>query len=387
MKKLLDFLLIFSIVYLIFSFFLPKENPNDLNGDITFESSKSSYTIPASVWLLVTNNSNETLEFHTCRDIKINNSWEYLSFPEEFCKDLIVTSGDKYTLDYANYYEKFEKTWNYIFEINISDKKYLSQFEVENKSGIWKIFVALFYAPIYNLLIFILDIFSGSLWIAIILITILIRIALLWPQHKMMVSQRKLQAIQPKIKDLQEKHKHDKQALWVKLLELYKQEKVNPMWSCGFLLIQMPILLVIYNILINVTDPSNHYYIYEILKWFDLSSISYNFLWLDLLWQWWIAWFILALIVAIVQFIQVKLSLVSNKSNTKNIVLEKKKWDNSYNQFMPDPEMMNKFMLYGMPAMVWVFTYSLFAWIWIYWGIWTLFMIFQQLIVNKIVKK
>jgi membrane protein insertase Oxa1/YidC/SpoIIIJ len=42
-------------------------------------------------------------------------------------------------------------------------------------------------------------------------------------------------------------------------------------------------------------------------------------------------------------------------------VLEKKKGDAGYNQFMPDPNMMNKFMLYGMPAMVVVFTYHLFA--------------------------
>jgi hypothetical protein len=60
----------------------------------------------------------------------------------------------------------------------------------------------------------------------------------------------------------------------------------------------------------------------------------------------------------------VKLSLSNNKpSNTskKDIVLEKKAGANDYSSFMPDPEVMNKFMLYGMPAMVAVFTYSLFA--------------------------
>jgi membrane protein insertase Oxa1/YidC/SpoIIIJ len=54
---------------------------------------------------------------------------------------------------------------------------------------------------------------------------------------------------------------------------------------------------------------------------------------------------------------------------------------------MPDPEMMNKFMLYGMPVMVAVFTYTLVAWVGLYWGMSTLFMIVQQLIVNKILKK
>jgi membrane protein insertase Oxa1/YidC/SpoIIIJ len=46
-----------------------------------------------------------------------------------------------------------------------------------------------------------------SLGFAIIAITILIRLALVYPQHKMMVSQKKLQAIQPKIKKLQEQYK------------------------------------------------------------------------------------------------------------------------------------------------------------------------------------
>jgi membrane protein insertase Oxa1/YidC/SpoIIIJ len=54
---------------------------------------------------------------------------------------------------------------------------------------------------------------------------------------------------------------------------------------------------------------------------------------------------------------------------------------------MPDPEMMNKIMLYGMPVMVAVFTYSLFAWVGLYWLISTLFMILQQLFVNRVLKK
>jgi membrane protein insertase Oxa1/YidC/SpoIIIJ len=84
----------------------------------------------------------------------------------------------------------------------------------------------------------------------------------------------------------------------------------------------------------------------------------------------------------------VKLSLADKNKNIdkKWVVLEKKKWDDSYSQFMPDPEMMNKFMLYWMPAMVWVFTYTLFAWVGIYWWVSTLFMLVQQLIVNKKIK-
>jgi YidC/Oxa1 family membrane protein insertase len=56
-------------------------------------------------------------------------------------------------------------------------------------------------------MIFLVKTFSGSLGWAIISITIFLRMLLVWPQHKMMVSQRKLQALQPKIKEIQEKYK------------------------------------------------------------------------------------------------------------------------------------------------------------------------------------
>lgn len=67
---------------------------------------------------------------------------------------------------------------------------------------------------------------------AIIAITVIIRIILLFPQHKMMVSQRKMQAIQPKIKALQEKHKGNQQQVGLELMKLYKEEGVNPLGSC-----------------------------------------------------------------------------------------------------------------------------------------------------------
>jgi YidC/Oxa1 family membrane protein insertase len=71
-----------------------------------------------------------------------------------------------------------------------------------------------------------------SLGWAIILVTIIIRVILLYPQHKMMVSQRKLQLIQPKIKEVQDKHKGNPQLLGMELMKLYKEENVNPMGSC-----------------------------------------------------------------------------------------------------------------------------------------------------------
>ena len=175
----------------------------------------------------------------------------------------------------------------------------------------------------------------------------------------------------------------------MKMMELYKKENVNPVWSCGFLLIQMPILLVIYYIIIWIQNPSNIYYLYWFHDLFTLSEINFNFYWLNLLQNWWIQGLILAVLVALIQFVQIKLSLINKSNDDKKswVVLEKKSWDDKYSNMMPDPDMINKFMLFWMPVMVWIFTYSLFAAVWIYWWISTLFMLFQQLIVNKIIKK
>ena len=204
-----------------------------------------------------------------------------------------------------------------------------------------------------------------------------------------MVSQRKMQAIQPKIKKLQEKYKGKQQEMGVELMKLYKTEGVNPMGSCGLLLIQMPILLVIYRIIMDITSVKNEFYLYSFIPEFHVSQIDYKFFELDLLGAGWVAGLLLALSVAVIQYIQVKLSFAGRAKDEKKdwVVLEKKKGEDSYNSMMPDPDMMNKIMLYGMPVMVGVFTYTLIAWVGLYWWISTLFAIFQQLFVNKIIKK
>ena len=387
MKKFLDILLIVLLTVLIINLFGDK-NERIINHTLSFEFDDNDYTIPASVLVNVVNNTTWSIDFNTCDDIKITYSGEDLLFTWAFCKDITLTTLSWTVIDYSSEYNLFKHTWKYNLSVNFDDKEYFDQFELENSGSIKKLFVGLFYAPMYNLMIFLLNSFSWVFWWAIITITAIIRIVLLWPQHKMMVSQKKLQAVQPKIKEIQEKYKWQQQILWMKLMELYKKEKVNPMWSCGFLLIQMPILLVIYNIILSIKDPSNFFYTYSFLANFDLNSINYNFYGLDLLWSWGLAWLGLWLTVAIIQFIQIKLSLASKEADNKKwVVLEKKKWNEWYSQFMPDPAVMNKFMLYWMPAMVWVFTYTLFAWVGLYWGISTLFMLFQQLIVNKILQK
>jgi YidC/Oxa1 family membrane protein insertase len=383
--KIMNFLIIFLLTIIVVNVFFKDKEPVS-NWVLNFKVEKTSYTIPASPVLTISNNTAASIKLNTCTDISINYSWEKLAFPKEFCKDLEIKPNTKEQVAYNKYYDKFWNTGIYNFLIKLDKKEYITQTEIENKWVISKLFVGLVYAPLYNLTVFFLKLFNNSLGWSIITITLIIRWFLLYPQHKMMISQRKLQAIQPKIKEIQAKYKWNSQMLGLEMMKLYKEEKVNPFWSCWLLLIQMPILLVIYNIFINIKDYANVYYVYGSLWTYNLDGMSHNFFWVDLLWVWWITWISLWIFIAVIQYYQVKLSLTKN-TNTKWVVLEKKKDASDYQSFMPDQELLNKFMLYWLPAMVWVFTYSLLAWVWVYWGISTIFTIFQQLIVNKIVKK
>ncbi len=390
MKKFLDIFLIVIITFLLINMFGSFNKKDEQKTWLDIEFSQKSYTVPASVWINVSNYTDKIVKIDICKDITIRKSGEKVDFKWDICNQIEIKPSKVEKIDYSKEYSKFMSFWKYSLEAQVWDKKYNDNFELENKGSITKIFISLIYAPIYNLVVWLIVLFAGSFGWAIFWVTVIIRLVLLYPQHKMMVSQRKLQAIQPKIKKIQEQYKNDKQKLWVEIMNLYKKEKVNPFGSCGFLLIQMPILLVIYNIILGIQDPSNIYYIYDFLNNFHLTDINFDFFGLDLLKSGWTQGLILAITIAVIQFIQIKLSLSYNKTEDKDknkVVLEKKKWASDYSNMMPDPEMMNKFMLYGMPLMVWVFTYTLFAWVWIYWWISTIFMVFQQLIVNKIVKK
>jgi len=388
MKKIIDILMIVWLTLLIVNLF-SNNTQNNITNEIIFKTTKSSYTTPASVILNTKNNTDKDISFNTCENIKINYAWEDIVIKNKsFCKNIELKTNEEIDIDYTEEYNDFFNTWNYVFKINILEKEYLTQFEIENPWTIRKLFTSLFYAPIYNLMVFLIWLFWWTLWWSIILLTIIIRLFLLYPQHKMMVSQNKLQALQPKIKEIQEKYKWQQQVIWVKLMELYKKEKVNPMWSCWFLLIQMPILLVLYRVILSIEDVSNWYYLYPALSDFNLSNVVFNFYWLDLLASGWIAGFILAITVWLIQFVQIKLSFKNkNNTNKKDVVLEKKKDQSDYSQIMPDTETINKFMQWWMPIMVAVFTFNLFAWVWIYWWISTLVMLLQQLIVNSKLKK
>jgi len=91
--------------------------------------------------------------------------------------------------------------------------------------------------------------FLQSYGLAIIVLTLIIKVVL-YPLHaKQVKSSVKMSEMQPKIKALQAKYAHDKQMLNVKMMELYKTEKFNPASGCLPVLLQMPIIFGLFALL------------------------------------------------------------------------------------------------------------------------------------------
>lgn len=90
--------------------------------------------------------------------------------------------------------------------------------------------------------------------VAIIIMTILIKVALFPITHKSYESTSKMSAIQPKMKELQAKYKDDPKRLNVEMSQLYQKEGVNPMSGCLPMVLQMPILFAVYGMLMKYFD-------------------------------------------------------------------------------------------------------------------------------------
>ncbi len=392
-NRLLNFLLAFIITILVFNLFFTDKKSEEVKKQWIFlKFQKNDYTIPNSPVLELENNTDNNITFNTCKNleifkdsIKIENN-----IPEAFCKEENVAANTKYLFKFDSLSKLFFISWNYSFNLNINNQKYIASYTQHEKWIFNNFFSNVFYAPVYNFFVFLIQLLPNhSLWLVIIIITLIIRIILLMPQHHILLNSKKMNELQPKIKEIQEKFKWDQAKIWMELLELYKKEWVNPLWSCLPLLIQFPLLIVLYWVISEISHIANYYYLYSPLKDFNISQINTDFIWLDLMVAWWIAWWILAITIWLSQWLQIKLSLAKQEKNKEKWSLVKKESnpDNPMSDFMPDPNMMNKFMLWWMPWMLTVTAYFMPTWVWIYWLISTVFTIFQQMVVNKILEK
>ncbi len=225
--------------------------------------------------------------------------------------------------------------------------------------------------PILNLLVVIYDYIPGhDLGVAIVILTLLLKL-ILWPlSQKALKSQRALQVIQPKIKELQEKYKDDKQRMAKELMDLYKKEQVSPFSSFVPILIQLPILIALYQVLIKSLGAETLGGLYSfVYNPEHLNTISFGILNLSQ------KNLVLAVLAGLAQFIQSKMMI--QQQPPKEVVKKPGAKDEAM------LGMMNKQMLYFMPAFTVFIGATLPAGLTLYWLVSTVLMIVQQWIFFK----
>jgi YidC/Oxa1 family membrane protein insertase len=102
---------------------------------------------------------------------------------------------------------------------------------------------------IHTLLAAVLPSASGLTWgLSIVLLTVTVRLVLFPLFVKQIKSQRRMQELQPLVKELQKKHKGDRETLNRELMELYKQNHANPISGCLPLLLQLPVFFALFHV-------------------------------------------------------------------------------------------------------------------------------------------
>lgn len=231
------------------------------------------------------------------------------------------------------------------------------------------LFNTFFYQPIFNLLVFLYNsVTFQDLGIAIILLTVIIKL-ILWPLSKKSIkSQQSLQALQPKIDALKTKYKGNQQEMGKEMMALYKENKINPFSSCLPLILQLPFFIAVYQVLSKGLD-NNFATLYPFITRPELIS-PYLLGFLDLS----KSNIYLAVLAGAAQFWQAKMMMAKR-------VDVKAGGEGSKDENMA--AIMSKQMLYFMPALTVFIGVTLPGGLTLYWLTITLLTILQQVLMVK----
>lgn len=224
-----------------------------------------------------------------------------------------------------------------------------------------------FYDPLLNLLVVLYKTLAfNNLGLAIIFLTVLIRVILFPLFQKSARYQIIMQKLQPKVTELQRKYKDDKTKQTEELLALYRENKTNPFSGFLFILLQLPILIALYQIFLNILKPEIFVRLYSfvqapaelhptLLGLINLASPS----------------ILMVGLAAIAQYFQISTALPKPQKDHQPSAQEK----------------MSKRMAYVAPVLTIFIFYTLPAAVSLYWLTTSLFSVVQQELIQKNLKK
>jgi YidC/Oxa1 family membrane protein insertase len=237
------------------------------------------------------------------------------------------------------------------------------------------IFNALFYNPLYNGLIFLLSLLPGAdVGLAIILFTILVKLALFPLSKKAVRTQMALKSLEPELARIKTEYKDNQTKQAEATMRLYRDNNINPFSGFFVLFIQLPIIIALYFVFLRGGLPSIHT---ELLYPFVTApgDVSMSFLGLvDVSTR----NIVLAFLAAAAQFFQVRFAMPP--------VPPKKEGEAP--SFKDDlARSMSMQMRYVMPVLTFIIGFRLPAAIPLYWAVSSLFTLGQELYLRRTFKK
>lgn len=233
-------------------------------------------------------------------------------------------------------------------------------------------FKTLIYIPLYNILVLILNIQWIDAGIAVIILTVLVKVILYPLAKKATVTQTRMKEKEGELNSIKEKYK-DKQEQAVKVMEFYKTNNINPFSSILMILVQIPIIYSLYFIFLKSGLPNiDTSVLYSFVK--VPAAVSMNFLGLLDVSQ---KSAILAALAAITSFLQMHLASSVKTDTNKNSSSSKEDFS----------MMLNKQMKYTMPLIVFFISWKISGVIALYWFVSNLVGIAQDVYVRRQMSK
>lgn len=234
------------------------------------------------------------------------------------------------------------------------------------------IFHNFFYEPLYNSLVFLIDYLPGhDVGLAVIFLTILVKLLLFPLSYKAVKTQSKLKLVQAEIEKAKDKYKDNQEELAKQIMSIYRQHNLNPFAGFFTILIQLPILIALYLIFMRGGLPQiNTDILYSFVMVPD--DVNMHFLGIiDVSRKSVVA----AILVGITQFFQARYAFP--KSNTKS---EAPLGSSFKDDFMKGMHIQLKYVF---PVIMTAISFGLVAVVPMYWIVSNLFMIGQEIYMRK----
>lgn len=219
------------------------------------------------------------------------------------------------------------------------------------------------FRPLFNGLIFFYTALPiHDIGLAIILLTIAIRLLVSPLFWKARVSQQKLALLQPEIKKIQERFKKDKEGQGRAMMELYRERGASPFSGCFIMLVQFPILIALFQVFYHGFDPERLSLLYTFIQSpGTINPISFGLLDLSK------GNIFLGVVAALAQFFQTKFSMGQDSQAGQN-------------EF---GRMMNWQMLYIFPIFILIWSYTFPSALVLYWTVLSILGILQEIIMKR----